>query len=569
MSPDTEYCRHIHQRSTLVLLIVILGFIGLGFRLAWIQLIEHEEYKKQALQQHWVKKELPAKRGTIYDRNRQILAISIPCFSCYADPKMITNPQKVAQELQTILQLDESFLLRQLSDPRRRFVWIKRFLSDEQTQMMQAMRIPGIFFLPESKRCYPQGKLAAHVIGFVGLDQNGLEGIEAVFQKQLAGQDGATWVLKDGRKARWNIHSFEAQEQPPQNGLDVILTIDIRLQEIVEEELANGMEKYQAKFGAVVLLSAKTSEVLAMASYPTFDPNCYMQSPVETWRNHAIADAYELGSVMKPFTIAAALSEKIVTEETVIFCNHGKCRILPQRVLHDTHGYGDLSVAEVLVHSSNIGTVKVGMMLGKEKLADSLHQVGFGQKTGIELPGETIGILKPAPKWTDFTLTSVPMGHEICATPIQMATAYATLANDGQYRRPTLLRELQFPNNTIWQPPIQPPRLVYQPSISSTLRPILRAVVQRGTAQKANIKGVEIAGKTGTAQKLVNGQYSHSNYLSVFAGFAPFDDPDLCAIVMLDEPQGAYYGGTVAAPVIANTFKRSLYHRENTTTQSP
>lgn len=562
MSQDHDYIQGIHQRASIICLLVILSFLGLSIRLAYIQLFQHEEYKKQALQQHWVKKELLAKRGTIFDRNQVILAITVPSTSCYADPKMIKNSTEVAQALQPLLQSDQAKLLQQLSDSRRRFVWLKRFLSDDQTKAIQALRLPGIYLVPEDKRCYPHGQLAAHVIGFVGMDQQGLEGAEASFDAQLAGEDGFTWSLKDGRKAKWNIHSPQAPEQPAQNGADVVLTLDIRLQEIVEEELTAGATKYQAKAAAAILMDAKTGEVLAMTSYPTYNPNQFMQADPATWRNHAIADAYELGSVMKPFTIAKALSENVVTTDTIIFCNHGKCRILPGRVLNDSHGYGDLSVAEVLVHSSNIGTVKVGMMLGSQRLANSLQQVGFGKKTEIELPGETEGILKPGEKWNDFTLTSVPMGHEICVTPIQITTAYLALANDGQYRRPTILKEIRLPNGETWKPQPVLPQPIYPPSIPPTLRPILRDVVLRGTAQKANIKGVAIAGKTGTAQKLVDGQYSHTYYLSAFVGFAPSDDPQLCAFVMLDEPQGAYYGGTVAAPVIANIFKRSLLHRK-------
>ncbi len=561
MNSSLEYSTMIHRKATYALFCVILGFIGLIIRLFWIQVVEHSSLQEAAIQQHWTKKKIPGQRGMIYDRYGKILAMSVLSMSCYIDPKQISDSETTATKLAESLGLDKANVLKKINIPNRRFVWIKRFLEPDEFAKVQAFKLPGIFFQKEPKRVYPQGKLAAHVVGFVGTDQQGLEGIEASFDPELSGREGFQWVLKDGRKARWSIRAPYIPEEQPQHGASLYLSLDIAIQEIVENELNQGMQQYEAKGAAGIVLEVATGDILALASRPTYNPNDFGLATASERRNRAIADAYELGSVMKPLTVAAALSQGVVSSESHVFCHQGAYRIIPGRVLHDTHRYGDLTVAQVLIHSSNIGTAKIGMMLGSKHLCTYLQAVGFGEKMGIELPGESPGLLKPAAKWTDFTLTSVPMGHEILATPLQMANAYLVIAHNGTYRPCQIIKKMVLPSGEALFRPQEEQRRVYPEPIVAEMRKILRAVVQEGTAKRANIKEVAIAGKTGTAQKIVGGQYSHSQYIAVFVGFAPAENPELCVLVMLDEPSGAYYGGTVAAPMVANIIKKSLLHR--------
>lgn len=559
------YQKEMFKRSLWIFLLAFLGILVLLGRLFWIQVLEHEKYKQQAFQQHWTHKKIPARRGDILDRNGVALAMSVPAYSCYCDPKMVKDAAYAAKKLSSVLAIEEETLLSEILNSKKRFVWLKRYLDKETGNKIQSFKLAGVQILKESKRVYPHGRLACHVLGFTGNEENGLEGVEGNFQPELSGEDGFQWELKDGRLAKPKIYAPHAPAKKPINGANIYLTIDMIMQSIVEKELQNAVQQYQAKGACGVLLDARTAQVLALASFPDFDPNAFSSFPRETWRNKAITDAYELGSVMKPLVVAAALNEKITTLDTKIFCHHGAYRIIPGRTLHDTHGYGELTVAEVLIKSSNIGTTKIGMQMGSQTLCHYLELLGFGKKTGIELPGESTGLLKPASKWTNFTLTSVPMGHEIGATSLQMAVSYLPIAGDGIYRPPTIIQKIVYPDGTTLHR-YQSPEIkkLYSLSLVKEMQQVLRSVVQKGTAQKANIKNVAIAGKTGTAQKLdSSGKYSHEQYISVFVGFAPFDNPRLCALVMVDEPQGAYYGGTVSAPPVANILKKCLFYEKN------
>ncbi|NUM35777.1 MAG: penicillin-binding protein 2 [Candidatus Brocadiae bacterium] len=565
MKSLSVYQNEMAQRSLGIFFLIIFAILFLIGRLFWIQVLEHEKYKQQAFQQHWIHKEIPAKRGDILDRNGIILATSIPTYSCYCDPKMIKDVHGAAKKLSPVLEMEEDKLVPFLTHPKRRFVWLKRFLDKETSQKIQSFKIAGVQTIKETKRVYPHGKLASHVLGFTGNEENGLEGVEANFQAELSGENGFQWELKDGRLAKPKIYDPYSPMKKPVNGADIYLTIDHIMQSIVEKELQDAVSRYEAKGACAVLLDAKTAQILALASLPDFDPNDFRSFPRSTWKNKAIADAYELGSVMKPLVVASALSEKLVSMDTTIFCHHGSCKIIPGRTLRDTHGYGDLTVAEILIKSSNIGTTKIGMQMGAKTLCHYLELLNFGKKTGVELPGESPGILKPAHKWTNFTLTSVPMGHEICATPLQMAASYLPIAGDGIYRPPSIVEKVVYPDSkTLHRYQSPDIKKIYSGQTIKEMQQVLRLVVEKGTAQKANIKKVEIAGKTGTAQKLDStGGYSHEHYISVFVGFAPYKNPTLCALVMVDEPKGAYYGGTVSAPPVANILKQCIFYEKS------
>jgi cell division protein FtsI (penicillin-binding protein 3) len=454
--------------------------------------------------------------------------------------------------------MDEQDILTRLSHPTRRFVWLKRFLSKEKSDEIQQLKLSGVYLRKEPRRVYPHGMLAAHILGFVGVDGEGLEGIEASFQGELAGENGFIWVLKDGRLTRMGIYSPEAPMKKSRDGATVYLTLDMACQDILETELDQAFSEYPSQGAAGVLIEVASGEVLAMASRPSFDPNHFSKYDPKTWRNRALADAYEQGSVMKPFIVAAALSESLVTPDMTIFCHNGACRIIHGRTLHDSHPYGNLTVSEVIIKSSNIGTALIGMKVGSRRLCEYLETLGFGKKTGIPLPGEGTGLLKPASAWTDFTLTSIPMGHEICVTPVQMAAAYTTLAGDGSYRRPSLVQKIVYPDGQVLSHPAPPLQRIYPRDAVESIQTMLRQVVERGTAKKADVPMIQVSGKTGTAQKLdETGHYSHAKYISVFVGFAPAEKPLFCCLVLLDEPDGAYYGGTVAAPAAGRILQRA------------
>jgi cell division protein FtsI (penicillin-binding protein 3) len=558
-----DYVVAVSRRAKIAAFCVSGGFLVLLLRLFYIQGINHPYYQEKALQQHWAKVPLPAQRGEIRDRHGLLLAVSQESYSFYADPKEVKDAARVAQQLSPMFAMTEQELLPRLTHPARRFVWLKRQLPRDKAEAVKKLKFAGIYERKEPRRIYPHGKLASHVLGFVSVDQEGLEGIEAGFNTELSGQDGFLWNLKDGRLSRLGIYSPEAPEVKPRDGATVYLTIVARLQYVLETELQKALDEYPSLGAAGVLLDVASGEILAMASLPDFDPNDFLRYDRNTWRNRAVSNAYEQGSVMKPFIIAAALAEKLVTPDTTFFCHHGACRIIPGRVLHDSHPYGTLTVEEIIIKSSNIGTALVGMELGSERLCRYLEHLGFGRKTNIGLPGEATGLMKPAERWSNFTLTSVPMGHEICLTPLQMAAAYTTLAGDGIYRPPSIVKKLHYPGGKVlyrYQPPEL--RRIYPADTVAKMQKMLRLVVASGTAQKANLKMVAVAGKTGTAQKLdEHGQYSHTKYISVFAGFAPAENPQYCCLLMLDEPQGAYYGGTVAAPAAGRILQQICLHQ--------
>ena len=565
---ENDYRRPMLIRAYVAAGIVSCAFLGLIVRLFWLQSVNYEKFRKTAFRQHWGKKSLPARRGEIYDRNGVLLAISQVGFSCYTDPKVVKDAKKTAEKLAPILEMDTEKLIRPLSHPRRRFVWLKRLLSKKKYEEIKKMKLRGIYFQKEQRRVYPNGKLAAHVLGFVGVDNRGLEGVEASFNPELSGIDGFTWVLKDGRLARLGIYSPEAPWKKPRHGGAVHLTIDINYQHMLEVQLERVMKEFgngkNRPLGAAgILLQPKTGEILALASRPTYDPNEFGKYDRKSWRNMAIANAYELGSVMKPLVIAAGLTERVCSPNTVIFCHNGSYRAPGRgRPLKDTHRYGNLSVAEIVIKSSNIGSAIVGERLGKERLCKYLYRIGFGRKTGISLPGEAVGMLKPAHRWHKATISSVPMGHEITITPLQMATAYTTLAGDGYYRPPSIVKKIVYPNGKTaykYSPKLR--NRIYPARVAQVMREILRLVVEEGTAKRAKRKTVSIGGKTGTAQKIVNGRYSHSNHIAVFVGLAPTQNPEFCCLVMVDDPYKAHYGGTVSGPAVANVLEQAWLHK--------
>ncbi|MBM4065847.1 MAG: penicillin-binding protein 2 [Planctomycetes bacterium] len=543
---------------------LIMVFIALAVRIGRIQLVDHEKYIKLAKAQQCKKIELPARRGSILDRNGIKLAESLQVGSVYVDPAEIEDISTVVYQLSRLLKLNSSKLLKQLNRDKR-FVWIKRKVSDEELNAVAKLSLKGVYIKYEYHRFYPNQQLASHILGFTDVDEKGLEGAELAFDSVLSGVPGYKLINRDALQRQ--IITPDAEEQMPKHGDNVLLTIDANIQRFTEEELEIAYKKWTPTSATAIVMDPMTGEVLAMCNYPTYDPNHFKKCLPGSRRNLAITDCYEPGSIMKPIVISGIFDEGLVKPDDVLFCNNGACEI-EGRILHDTHGgHGNLTVSEIVVYSSNIGMAKLGMLMGNEKMYRYLEQFNFGEKTGIELPGEIGGIFRPLKQWSrKYSLISLSIGHEIAVTPLQFITAFCSIPNGGLLLEPTIIKSTINNDGTTkeeFQSP-QPVRRVINSNIARDLmNPILMKVVTEGTGKNANLLEYDVAGKTGTSQKAhgEGGRYSHEKYVGSFVAYAPAENPRICVLVMINEPQnGAYYGGTVAAPVVGEIIKRSLLY---------
>ena len=546
-------------RCYVAYLILVLLFVALMVRLVWIQCVRHEKYAAYADRLHHTRITLPARRGLIVDRNGRTLAITTEVNSVFADPAAVRDKDRTASVLAAVLGGDVQEIRGKL-DRKKRFVWIQRKVPEPQAEAISKQSLSGIGFVKEDKRSYACGRLACHVLGFVDLDNVGREGIELLFDSCLSGTPGSREVNQDGK--RKHLGGPNLSYKPPTHGYSIVLTIDAVIQEILEEELDLACVKFRPIGACGVVISPATGEILAMASRPAYDPNLYGKYPIESLRNRAITDSYEPGSTFKPLVAAAGLEEKVVDVDTLFNCHHGEFRV-GARVIHDHHPYVELPFSDVVIKSSNIGMAQIGLLLGQDKLYECVQRHGFGKRTGIELPGEVSGLVSPLKKWTSYSITSIPMGQEIGVTPLQMVTAFAAYANGGMLLMPRVVKGVADNSGKRIQKLFPVPikvRRVCRPFVArGKMDPILTRVVGEGTGRNAACRAYLVAGKTGTSQKLdENGAYSHSKYVGSFIGYAPASDPAICVLVMLDEPKGQYYGGTVAAPVVGNVIKRTL-----------
>jgi cell division protein FtsI (penicillin-binding protein 3) len=440
------------------------------------------------------------------------------------------------------------------------FVWLKRKITKDTADHIESLKINGLGFRKESKRFYPNKGLAAHVIGFAGLDNQGLEGLEMYYDKELKGKSGHMQILRDARQRELMIEKVYVA---PQDGLDVVLTIDETIQYITEQALFDAIQENNAKAGTVIVMEVTTGEILALANYPSYDLDHVERSDVAARTNRAISFIYEPGSVFKIVAASAALEEGRFTETDKIYCENGEYRIA-NHILHDHVRHGTLTFREVFEQSSNIGVAKIAQKLGPDTIYRYAKRFRFGELTGINLNGEVAGVLKPPSQWSKTTIGAIPIGHEVTTTPLQMLSALAAVANDGVYMKPFVVKYIKDRNGELireFQPTIVD--RVISAETARRVKDILRGAVEIGTGKKAIIKGVTVAGKTGTAQKIENGNYSHSSYYATFMGFAPVEAPRLAAIVVFDEPRPRYFGGTVSAPVFKEVVERSLKYLEN------
>ncbi len=551
------YTRNYRRRLDAVFLLLILFLFFCLSRLLYIQFFRSSYLADIARKQHSLFMELEPRRGTIFDINLKPLAINITVDSLYAAPNEMSDDDKetAVRQVSQVLGMNQSLLRDRLSR-KKSFVWIARKIPPEQSQAIKAMKIKGLGFVKESKRSYSNGYLASHIIGFAGLDNVGLAGIEMAFDQYLKGEPGWSLMLRDARQKTLDLSEKMVS---PKDGCDVVLTIDEVIQYIAERELEKAVKTYRAKAGTIIVMNPHTGAILALANRPTFDLNDFASVNKDCWRNRAVCDLFEPGSVFKIVTAAGCIEEKKVSEEDRFFCENGSYKFAGH-VLHDHTSHGWLNFREVIEMSSNIGTCKAAQILGSDLLYKYIRLFGFGSKLGVDLPGEIPGMIKDPRFWSKTSITAVPMGQEVGVTSIQLASMVSVIANGGQLMRPYVVSEVRDKFGV----PIKSygPHMINKVISLETaerVKKILQGVVEEGTGQLAKMKDLPCAGKTGTAQKLEpNGTYSHDQFMGSFIGFAPVDDPLVTIAVILDEPH-PYYGGVASAPafkaVAADTVK--------------
>jgi len=527
-----------------------------SLRLILIQIFRSTYLAHLAEKQHNYILDLEPKRGTIYDRNLRPLALNVAVDSLYAKPRTMSekNKAEAVEQLSKLLNASPQLLSERLSR-KKYFLWLARKLPAEIVEKIKALHIKGLDFIRESKRYYPDQFLAAHLIGFAGMDNKGLEGLELWYNKYLKGEFGWTQILRDAHQRELLI---EKNSVSPRDGFNVVLTIDETIQYIAERALQKAFEKNNAKGASIIVMDPKTGEILAIANRPTYDLGNPENIPAENRINRALVFTYEPGSVFKIVTASAALEEKVAKEDDKFFCENGKYKV-GNHILHDHHPSGTLTFNGVFEQSSNIGVTKIAQLLGPQKIYEYARRFRFGMPTGINLPGEAAGYLKPVRLWSKTSIGAVPIGQEVTVTALQLICAISAIANDGVYMQPFVVKCIKDNQDEIIKE--FHPKVVAQVVTAQTARrvkAILKGVVENGTGKKAKIEGVSVAGKTGTAQKVVNGNYSHNKYYATFYGFAPIEDPKLAVIVVVDEPHPSYFGGTVAAPVFQEVVRDSL-----------
>jgi cell division protein FtsI (penicillin-binding protein 3) len=543
-----------------IYLVAIFFVIGLGanmLRAYRLQVIDRDKLNELALSGYKAVVKLPPKRGTIYDRDNHILADSVEVGSVYANPRQIENKKITAGHL--ALSLDESSKdILKLLEKDSPFVWVKRRVSPEKINQIKSFGLKGIGFTTETRRFYPGKDIAGHLLGFAGNDNQGLEGIEKYYDGVLKGPNETLIQMRDAVGRPFYISEPEADGQDMKN---LVLTIDRDIQYKAQEALEAQVKKSNAKSGQCIVMNPDTGEILAMAIAPSFNPNIFNEFNSADWRNRIITDCYEPGSTFKAFLLSAALEKNLITPNTNFYCENGEYYI-GGHTIHDTHKYETLSTSDIVVLSSNIGAIKIGQKLGYEYYYEYLKNFGFGVKTGIDLRGERNGSLRSPQAAREVDKANAFFGHGLSVTSLQLATAMSSIANGGKLMRPYLVKEItdQSGNVVKSNQPVMVRRVLSEDTTRDVKRVLEGVVSEKGTAEKAAITGFRVAGKTGTSQKIdeKTGTYSHQNYVSIFVGFVPVDDPKLVILVMVDEPKGSTYGGLVAGPVFSEVGKWAL-----------
>jgi cell division protein FtsI (penicillin-binding protein 3) len=552
----TAQAKYIRLRILLVGLVFTAGFAAIGGKALWIQVYRGPWLSQQASDQVVNSQKAVGKRGTIFDRRGREMAVSVDATSVAVRPAKVKDAAAAAASLSRVLQMKPAEVKAKLAS-RKPFVWIKRQATPKETEAIEQLRLPGVEFVTETNRFYPNRSLAAQVIGFTGMDGKGMEGVEYFYDTHLRGTDSSVKVLRD---ALGNGFQAESGAEGGASGNNLILTLDQAVQHVSETALAEAVEAHKARSGLAIVMEPRTGAILAMAQAPTFNPNAYDDYKKALWRNRAITDPFEPGSTLKVFGAAAALEFGNLSPKTTFNCENGAYRI-GKNTVHDVHRYGVLTLSDIIKFSSNIGAIKIGEKIGSEKLHQALRLFGFGQKTGIDSPAETTGLLMPPKKWTPIDAAAIAFGHGISASAVQLISALSAIANDGVLMKPRLVQAITDKQGQVLQqfPPEEIRRVVSRET-AQTLKEILQTVVlPGGTGVNAALQGYTVGGKTGTARKLdENGRYADDRHVASFIGFAPADKPQIAVLIVIDEPRGQMYGGAVAAPVFRKIAQSTL-----------
>src|SRR5215813_1889269 len=543
------------RRLYILAAILFLWVVAVLGRLVYLQVIKYQFFLNLASKQRGRVIEVNPRRGTIYDRNGTELAMSIDVDSVFAVPSEIPDQATTAQILGNVLGVDAQDLLARLRS-QKNFAWVKRKVDADVSERVRALNLRGIYFQKEPKRFYPKRDLAAQVIGYVGTDDEGLGGLELVYDDDLRGIPGKQSIEVDARR-KW----FARVERQPDPGQNLVLTVDGTIQYIVEKELEQAMQDTNAESGTVVVQNPRTGEILALANRPTFNPNVFGTVPKESLKNRAVSDVYEPGSVFKTVTYSAAIEQGVVKPEDMVDCQGGAITVFGMTI-HDAHKMGVMTIAEAYAHSSDVAAIKTGMKLGDTHFDEFIRAYGFGKQTGIELPGESRGLKKPVTRWSKVSIASMSMGQEIGVTAVQVVSMVSTIANDGLYTPPRVVAGELPPNAgpkpVVFHPPQQ--HRVISTLTAVKMKKMMESVVLDGTARRAILDGYTVAGKTGTAQKVdpATGAYSKTKYVASFVGFAPVNNPSITIAVILDSSQGLHQGGQVSAPVFRSIAQQVL-----------
>jgi len=545
-------------RIITLLVFFYLSFAGISFRTYQLQILLSDKLSELAKKQYLKKFPLKSPRGVIYDRNFEVLATNQRGYSIFARPEKIQSPQRCAYLLAKILHKNPAKILKRLKE-KESFVWIARQVSEEQGERVKELGIKGIGVLPEERRYYPGGELAGQILGFTGVDGQGLEGLEHHYDRLLRGNPCFLTVERDARGELIMFRDDSINYKPPAN---LVLTIDQALQHYAEDRLGEAVKKYQARRGCLIAVEPHSGRILAFALYPRFNPNYYLDYPERLWRNWALTEIYEPGSTFKVFVVASALEEGLIKPDEKIYCENGSYQV-GDEVIHDVRKWGELSVKEILIYSSNIGIAKIAERLGKDKLYEHILRFGFGAKTGIDFPGEAKGIVRPPKSWAPITLRTIAFGQGISVTPLQVVMALCAIANGGWLVRPYLAEKIVYPDGKekIINYPKLVRRVISQKTAEKVTKIMTEVVSEAGTGSLAQIEGYKVAGKTGTAQKPKEEEpgYEPGKYICSFMGFVPAQNPRLAMIVVIDEPKVDYAsGGRVAAPVFREVGKYAL-----------
>ncbi len=539
-----------------IFLLLFMSLGGIAAKLFFLQVRQGDRLAERALKQYERHLPIVSRRGTIYDRTGRELAVSLKVTSVFAQPAAVEDAAGTAAALAPLLRQSAGEILARLTTDKP-FVWLQRQLDPPKADAISDLNLKGIGLFPESRRYYPRQELAAHVLGMVGLDDRGLEGLEHQYDDLLGGQPQFVVAQQD---ALGRIIFRQEEPEPQRPIFDVTLTIDEVLQYITERELQRAVERSRAKAGTAIVMDPWTGEILALANQPTFDPNLYKQTSSAARRNRAATDAFEPGSVFKVILMAGALEEGVVRPSDQFYGENGAIEV-GRTTIRDHEKYGWLTAQEILIHSSNVGAIKIGQKLGKSLYYHYISSFGFGSLTGLDLPGETPGLMRRPKGWSALSLPVLSLGQEISVTPVQIATAFAAVANGGNLVRPHVVRALRAPDGLL-QRQVEPVviRRVISAETAQTLFGILRGVVEEGTGKEAALAEYTVAGKTGTAQKMdpATGRYSHQKVVASFVGAVPAEAPRLVILVLIDEPEILRWGGSIAAPAFREIARDAM-----------